>query len=277
MQEYACIIIFIPWEPFPQPLRLRIRNIKGGIIVRKKTMVKVSGLLLLTAIFFMVAGTPSSVQANPAETEGTISVYGETVITATPDLARIVLAVETTHESAKTATEENARLMEAVINALVKSGLDKKQLKTSGYRVYSYNEPIDPANRDNYVTLYKASNELNITLRNLNETGNVIDTAIKAGANRVLAVWFELENAEALKLQALKYATAQAMTKANAIAKSAGITTKGIKAIREEGSSYTPFRAEDENLNMKMAGGASTPILPGDVEVMARVNAEFYF
>jgi uncharacterized protein YggE len=245
--------------------------------MRKITMIALSGLLLFTASFFMVAGVPSSVQATTPETESIISVYGEAVITAAPDMARVVLAVETTNESAKTATEENAKLMEAVIDALIKSGLDKKQLKTSGYHVYSYNEQIDPENKDKHVTFYRASNELNVTLHNLNKTGNVIDTAIKAGANRVLSVWFELENSEALKLQALQYATAQAKSKATAIAKSAGVTIKGIKAIREEGSSYAPFRAQEENMKTMAGSGAATPILPGDVEVTARVSAEFRF
>lgn len=244
---------------------------------KKKVIIVAIGLLLLAAVLLPGLIDSPIAGASPAEDQGIISVYGEAVITAQPDSARVVLAVETTHELAKTAAEENTRLTDAVLKALAASGIDEKQLKTSGYRLNSYNQQVDPQNREKYITKYRAYNELTVSLHNLDEVGNVIDTAIQAGANRVLSVLFELKEAEALKLQALQNAATQAKAKAEAIARSAGVAIKGIKVIHEEMSGYTPYRAAVEESAKMMDAAGPTPILPGDVEVTARVNAEYYF
>ena len=246
---------------------MRKRNVRKSIV----------GMLLLTVLILPALIVPTVAEANPGGEKGIISVYGETVITAQPDLARVVLAVETTDAAAQTAAAENARLTNAVLEALEKAGLDKKQLKTSGYRLDSYEEQVDPQNKDKYITIYRAYNELKVSLHNLDKMGDVIDTAIRAGANRVLYVSFEIRDAEALKLQALQNATTQAKAKADAIARSAGLTIKGIKVINEEMSGYQPYRAAAGGNYKMMEDLAPTPILPGDVEVTARVRAEYYF
>ena len=246
-------------------------------MLKRNMTIVVLGLLLFTAVFLPVWAVPSTAEANPGEERGVVSVYGEAALTAQPDTALVTLAVETTHESAKIAAEENARLTNAVLEALTKSGLDKKQVKTSGYRLSSYTQQIDPQDKEKYVTKFRAYNELNINLHDLEHVGNVIDTAIKAGANKVLSILFELQNAEALKLQALQNATMQAKAKATAIARSAGTSVKGIKVIQEEMSGYFPYRAAVMEESAKtMALGAPTPVLPGDVEVTARIRAEYY-
>lgn len=244
---------------------------------RKNVAVMIAGLMFLSVMFLPVLVAPSAAEASTGGDYGIISVYGEAVITAQPDSARVVLAVETTDGQAEVAARENARLTNKVLAALKKAGFDEKQLKTSGYRLYGYEERPDPQNKENYITKYRAYNELSISLSDLNEVGNVIDIAIQAGANRVVSVFFELKDAEALRLQALQYATIQAKAKAEAIAQSAGVTIKGIKLIHEEMTGYSPYRVSVEDSLKEMSGAGATPIFPDDVEVMARVKAEYYF
>ena len=73
---------------------------------KKKVIIVAMGLLLLAAVLLPGLIDSPIAGASPAEDQGIISVYGEAVITAQPDSARVVLAVETTHELAKTAAEE---------------------------------------------------------------------------------------------------------------------------------------------------------------------------
>lgn len=80
-----------------------------------------------------------------------------------------------------------------------------------------------------------------------------------------------------MKLQALQNAATQAKAKAAAIAGSSGVVIKGIKVIHEEMSGYTPYRAAVEESAKMMDAAGPTPILPGDVEVTARIKAEYYF
>src|SRR5690606_2700453 len=126
-------------------------------------------------------------------------------------------------------------------------------LKTSGYRLSSYEQQVDPQNREKYMTIYRAYNELTVTVHDLDTVGNVVDIVLKAGANRILSIRFELKDEEALKLQALQNAATQANAKAVAIAQSAGVTIKGIKVIQEEMSGYSPYRVSlDQSESAKM-------------------------
>ncbi len=199
-----------------------------------------------------------------------------------------MLGVETQGEKAQEAVGENARLMEEVLGALKKMGLKEDQLKTGTYQVHSYREYVEPSRsmessrskvEEEYKMLYRVYNELTITLEKLEDTGTVIDTAVRAGANQVQSIRFDRKNVEDLKLQGLQAATTQAGAKARAIAGGAGVTIKGIKSISEEMASYTPYRAPFMNemfLKDAMAE-AATPIIPGDVNVQARVVVEYYF
>ena len=206
----------------------------------KKVMIEAGTVLLLAVLFWGLIVHPG-VKANTVEENGIISVYGEAVITAAPDLARVVMAVETRHESAKTAAEENARLTDAVIDALVQAGFDKKQVKTSGYRLSSYEQQVDPQNREKYMTIYRAYNELTVTVHDLDTVGNVVDIVLKAGANRILSIRFELKDEEALKLQALQNLQPRLMPSLAGGFSHTGVTIKGIKVIQEEMSGYSPI------------------------------------
>lgn len=246
--------------------------------MRKKLVILCCLSFLLLALFWGV-GIPASAGASSEGQERVIRVYGEAEITAEPDVARIILAVETRSQSAKEAAEENARLMDAVLSALKEMGLEEEQLKTGAYSIYSYREAVEPRTQEQQITHYRATNELNITLHELDKTGPVIDTAVQAGANQVRSIHFDLQDPENMQLEALKSATSQAGTKARAIAESAGVTIREIKSISEDSVYYAPFRAEyRDDIGLGEAEAAPpTPITPGDVTVRARVTAEYRF
>ncbi len=250
----------------------------------KKTFLVTGVILLILAALLWTGGSPGAATTNPEPPERIIRVYGEAELSAPPDQVVIVLGVETKGKTAQAAVEENARLMEQVLQALLGTGLKKEQLKTGNYHLYSYREywepvrpldPLQPQVEPEYRDLYRAYNELSVTLENLDATGATIDTAVKAGANQVQSVRFERKNAEGLKLQGLKAATAQAEAKGRAIADSAGIKIKGIKSLQEEFSSYTPFRTK--LMQDAVIQEVHTPIIPGDINVQARVVVEYYF
>lgn len=233
-----------------------------------------AALILITLSAVLICGTCAA--ADGGNAQRTIRVVGEAEITASPDFARIVLGVETTGESAKTAVQENAEITDKVINALKDFGLKENQISTGSFHVYSYQQHVDNSS-DKYVTCYRVFNELQIKSDNINDVGKLVDIAINAGANQVQRISFEVENQEELMLTALINATLQARKKGEAIAQGAGITIKGIKSISEENTSYTPYRSAYAEENFSKASLQDTQIIPGDVNVRARVIAEYYF
>jgi len=245
----------------------------------KKLLLILATFLVLSLFAFSSASSPGI--ASVPDSSGVIRVVGESMFTAAPDQSIIVLAVETIDTDARTAVAENAKSMNKVTAELKKLGLKDDQIKTGSYSLHTqldYGYPERP--KEQLPTQYRVYNSLTITLSNLEIVGQVIDKAVASGANQVQSVRFELKNSEALKLQALQAATAQAKSKGEAIAKGAGVKITGVKSISEEGSGYSPFRAAfQKEMLMDAADGFYPPttIIPGDVEVYARVVVEYSF
>jgi len=201
------------------------------IMNTKKMMVAIA---LLVLVVFVVSGCGTRVNPGANGEPRLIQTYGEAEVKAEPDLARIGLAIETRSDSAEQAVEENARLANAVFEALKDFGLDEEEIKTGSYQLYSYREWLGDRPDGEGVITYQASNEVIVSTSRIEEVGEMIDLAVKAGANNINFINFELENPQELQLEALKAATEQAEKKAEAIADSAGEKISGLYRIREE-------------------------------------------
>jgi len=231
---------------------------------------------LILVVLFAATGCGTQTNVVTNEMPQIIQTYGEAEVKAEPDLARIGIAVETRGSAAEVAVEENARLAGAVIEALKDFGLAEEEIKTGSYSLYSYREWYDERPEGEQVVTFQVTNEIVVTTNRLEEVGEMIDLVVKAGANNINYINFELENPQELQMQALKLATEQAAMKAEAIAESAGEKISGLYRIREERTEYMPFMARAE-MAADMGMGSPTPIMPDDVVVRAMVTAEFAF
>ncbi len=235
---------------------------------------------ILFVVITVIFSYPVNITTSYAASEGQkiIQTYGEAELTAPPDLAKISLSIETRSNSANKAVEENARLANRVLQALLNYGLREDNIKTSSYRLYSYREgqKTDSETEQEQI-YYQATNEMLISITQLDTVGEIIDLAVKAGANNINYINFELSAPQELMFQALKMATEQARRKAEAIAEGASVTIQQLYNIREERTSYTPSRLEDTMLKREMVASAPTPISPEAVIVRASVIAEFSF
>lgn len=234
----------------------------------KKTLLT-SFVLIMT----LLLGTASQAMA----TGGSLEVTGMAVITGAADMAEITLGVETKDESAETASQENAHLMNRVLKALKELGFTDEEITTSGYNIYSSSQVMGRGTEnERTVTAYVVQNRISVTTKDLDNVGQIIDTAIKAGANQVQGIRFDIEDKQQMQLQALKNAVKQAKAKAEVIAKSAGVEISGITTINEEYGSYAPM-VDTAVMRAQAFGEAKTTINPGDVEVSARVRIIFSF
>jgi uncharacterized protein len=241
--------------------------------VRGKNKLVLIALVLAVAVLVSGCGTVAS---NSAEAPRVIQAYGEAELTAAPDLARISLVIETRSNSALDAVEENARLANAVREALLDYGLSEDDLTTGNYNLYSYKEWYEglPFGEEAPIT-YNATNEIVVTTKQLETVGEIIDLSVKAGANNVNYVSFELEDPQDLLMEALGLASGQARQKADAIAGGTGDEISGLQTIREERTDFMPYRYSDMAAQEGLGMGAPTPINPGDVTIRAAVVAEF--
>jgi uncharacterized protein YggE len=239
----------------------------------------------------IIAGTASAyfVQSSSAGTAttatgdeiqlNTINVGGTGTISISPDEAIVYLGVQTQSTDAVTAQQENARKMETIIKALKDLGISEDDMETSGYSIYpmrSYEKP-EPT-----ITGYSVSNRLKVTVKNIDDVGDVIDTAVDAGVNEVQSVSFTMSDKTRhdAREQALENAVQAAMADANTLAGALDVAIVGPLEVTTSGGSITtpyptPYEAVAE---MAYDGSATrTPIQPGDVSVTAYVQVIYQF
>ena len=243
----------------------------------KKIIVSLLAVALVAGVFVTGAAQPPVSISSAAAVESTdyrLSVNGQGVVSVTPDIAHINIGVETENKDASIAQSENAKMMTRVKNAILKEGVKEDDMQTMNYSIYktsNYFNDRDPED------VYRATNTLKVTVRDLDKLGDLIDVASKSGANQINSIRFTVEDEEKYYQEALVLAMNNAKGKADAILgsmnKKAGTPVKisessfGGGLYRETGAIAFSAKADMNNY--------STPIQAGDIEVSANVNVEY--
>jgi uncharacterized protein YggE len=229
---------------------------------------------LLLGMMVILASASSCLGADDECDEiSTLTVSGTGEATADADMVTIVLGVQTRNESAAGAVADNARMMASSIEALKMAGVPEDEIKTSGFSIYPTRDWIDGKLSDKVV--FEVSNQVTITLDLTDEVdvGEVLDSAVGAGANSVEGVTFGLRDPTSVQEEALEDAVVDAMGKALVISEAAGVTLGRILSISEGGASPVPMA--ESRVYFAADAGAATPIVPGDVEVTATVTITY--
>jgi uncharacterized protein YggE len=219
----------------------------------------------------------SDVSQDASENQKTISLTGSGSASAQADQARINLGVQITSEFASEAINENAEKMSAVIEAIMALGVSEEDIMTTSYSVYPQ---YDWTENGRVFKGYTVTNLVQITIKDLDIVGDVIDAAAVAGANQINGISFELSEVkrEELKTNAYIAALTDAQDKADVIAETLGLTISGVQSVSEY--SYSPVRSYDyleESVAMDGAARVSTPIVSGELSVTVSVHIVFLF
>jgi len=222
------------------------------------------------AISALIAGafvTPAEAQQSPSERPANIVVAGEGSISVAPDYAEITAGVTTKAKTAKEATDANSKLMAAIIAALVDGGIAKKDIQTSQFSI----QPIyaTQANTEPKLNGFSASNQVTVTIRQIDKVGEIADRLVSAGATNIGNLAFLHSDTSKLLDQARESAVAEARRKAELYARASGVTLGRVVLINEN-STYTPFA--------KMARSASfaaAPIAAGEDTLRVDITVGF--
>ena len=198
----------------------------------------------------------------------TMILNGSGQVTAVPDLAVLRLGIQTTGENLTLIQSENARISQALLQAL--EGLNSSDIKTYQYsihKVYEYEngKQIDKG--------YSVRNIFEIKTNNLDQVGEIIDTAVYYGANVVESVNFELSDSSPYYLEALNLAVKDAYEKAESISNTLNITINPIPKRILENSTVIPMA---KTLNMRESS-VTTPIEGGNILITAFVTVQFEY
>jgi uncharacterized protein YggE len=234
---------------------------------------RVFEITILGLMFLLALTMP--VYAAGSDNMSKLICNGEGKITAVPDIVTITLGVETRNVSALAAAAENAKLMNSTINALLSAGLKKKDIQTSHYSLTTQTEenPVPTAATEKNRTHpeFVATNQV-IARMNVSENiGKVLDAATAAGSNSVMGISFDLRDPKTQMDKALSEAVNDSRRKAEIMAATAGVKLGKILEL-SEGYSSTSSNAPKAAYSL---GGATTPVLPGEMEITARDTATY--
>ena len=207
-----------------------------------------------------------------AEYQNTVAVSATGEVYAKPDLGVISFSVVTEKKTVEEALQENTDKMNEVISRLKEQGIEEKDLKTTRFNIYPRYDYIEggfPVSGRRILAGYEVTQQVETKIRDLEKTGDIIQTATEAGANQVGQLLFTVDNEEEFENEARKKAIDKAKEKAELLASQLGVDLVRIKSFSENVSLPYVFRAEQTGLGL---GGGSPEIETGENKIESTVT-----
>ena len=187
------------------------------IIIKKLANV---GLIIVIALILAISIGMNTVLAS---SEGTtnqkiISTTGKASIEVVPDIAYVNIGVVAEDKDLAKAEKEVSSKMQETIKELHDLGITEDDIKTLGVSIspkYVWNE----STKLNVISEYSVSNTIEVKIRDINQTGNMLSKVVKVGSNRISGLRFDLEDKSEYYNLALENAVRDAKRKAQAMGK----------------------------------------------------------
>ena len=157
----------------------------------------------------------------------TISVSGTGNVDATPDIARLSLAVQRRDASMQVARDATVKVSNAFIALCKKLGIKESKIRTSGLTIQPEYRWDQKGNQQIFLG-YFVQRQLEVELDDLDKLGDVIEGAIDAGVNEVSPPQLDSSRRKELSRDALAAAAADARANAERIATSLGVKVGAV-------------------------------------------------
>jgi uncharacterized protein YggE len=196
-----------------------------------------------------------------------LSVSGQGDAKAAPNRAMLSAGVVSDAKTAATALADNTRAMNAVFATLRNAGVADKDMQTSNFSVQpQYASTTSSSSDQQRIIGYHVTNDVSVRVEDLDRLGATLDALVSSGANSIGEISFTIKDPRPLLAQARAGAVADAVAKAQVLAKAAGVTLGPIASISEGG--YEPVRPM---MAMAMRAASSVPVAAGEQSVTANV------
>ena len=212
-------------------------------------------------------------QTTPIQTIGQpagISVTGDGIVTATPNVALVTIGVEVTDSTLGGAQSQAAQKMDAVVQKLKADGIPDANIKTVSYNVnpqYDQNQALRG---------YQVQNLVQVKTTDVGSLGQLMDDAVNAGATRIYGIDFQADNMTELMAQARTQAIQNAQDKAQQLAQASGVGLGRPTLIEDtQPSAVTPRQAVPAAMAAGAAAVPTTPVQPGELQVQSTVHVVY--
>jgi uncharacterized protein len=264
-------------------------------------------LVALSATGTFTGCTPQTIVNTPSASAPTrgISVNGVGKANGKPNVARSTIGVEARAGTADAAIAEVNARMAQVIAAVKQAGVPAADIRTATLSLNferNYEQPPQPMQMAPAATMapatspgaapagkpkaapaspdvpapqiklpqgfYTATNNVEVTIRNLDLVGKVLSAATSAGANQLYGLRFEIEDPSPLQAEARKEAVADARQRAERLAQLSGVKLGPAQSITEVdggGSGPMPMYASAR-------ADSSAPVERGELTITTTVQ-----
>lgn len=239
--------------------------------MNKKPLIVV-GVLMLALLASACAPTTVN-QAAPPPLR-TLSVSGNGEANLAPDIAYIYIGVHTEKLTAAEAVAENTTQTQALIAAIQDFGIEAKDIRTMNFSIWPMDKYDPQTGTPTGEKTYAVDNTVYVTVRDLDTLGDLIDTAVEAGANTVNSVQFDVADKDEALQSARAEAIKDAQAKAQELAQASGVTLGELQTINFVDSPMYPF-FDGKGGGGGAAEAAAVPIQPGQLTFTVTVNVTY--
>ncbi len=210
---------------------------------------------------------------------GTVSFGNERMVTVSGtsqkqvnnQIAGFSVGVTSVQDKKEAAVAEVNKKMEVAVTALKGFGVSSADIKTEGMSLFQTEVPV-PGGQKPKPGQWRASNNVSVTLRDVNKASALADLLAKTGATNVYGPSFSTDNTTATEADLTASAMQNAREKATIIAKNSGASLGVVMSVVEgysSGSIYPMMRAAG------MGGGLSAVVEPGSTMVSKTLTVTF--
>lgn len=230
-------------------------------------------LAVVTVVFVGIgatamAGNGGGPQDSAPTPPRTITVTSTASVGTTPDEAVIGFGMRSEADDSASAYADNGERSDSVLAALQDAGVSKDDVETESVNV---DRAVKDRNTPNEHTVYVASTQISVTVRDLDAVSAVISAAVNAGVDSVRDLRFQVGDQTASRQDALTEAVKGARRKADAIAAAAGASVSAVVQVREERSTSRPY-AYRSDLMSEFAASDAAPLIVAPETVSTEVT-----
>ncbi|WP_242219088.1 SIMPL domain-containing protein [Bacillus cereus group sp. BfR-BA-01380] len=202
--------------------------------------------------------------------EATVTVQGEGVVKAKPDVVVLTIGVRTEDQNIKQAQAENAALSTNLLASLKQLGITEQNIKTLSYTITPQYEFV---NEKPVLRGYQVEHLYEIIVLNVQKAGEVLEAAVANGANVARGLVFRVSAPNAYYKQALVLAVQNAQEKARTVASTYNLHINPVPLSLVEESSQMPR----EFVAYSAVHSGAPPIQSGEIEIISTVRAVFTY
>lgn len=228
--------------------------------------------VIIFAIVVVLHDPAAQIKIEDQQSSG-IAVTGRGSVSAVPDVAQIDIGIEVSAKTVANSRQRAARAMSALMAVLDDEGIENTDIRTRSFNIYprySY-----PEGKPAVITSFVVSNQVTVTVREMDNVSSVIDRATEAGGDmvRMNGISFIVDEQEEFLNEAREQAITNARQKAKVLADAAGIELGSVRTINE-----TTIVGSEPRFGIAEAAfdtRAKTPISPGEQELSVNVSVVY--